>query len=320
MNNTKNKLMYITFGMFVLLVFSFSIVSFFSNGSLAEINYVKWDGNTIGTDFASGNGTEANPYMINNGDQLMYFKKVLEEKNEEYVDKYYKLGANIDLDNHYITPFAVFSGQLDGDGKYISNINMTSSYDIDNSQYFGLFANLDNATIKYLNIKNVNIEPVKNSGPLYVGGLAGTVTGDSDINNVSLRDINFNLGNTKSVTNSGIGLFVGSIDKVKNINNIFVDGKITSDYTTNVSIISSNTLTDVNNVIYRIDSKDTLDEFNYIEDGVKTDKIIKMSSENKLILNDEEMDNTTCLALFNKSLTFILSMSGIRKKLVILHH
>ena len=303
MSNTKNKLMYITFGMFVLLVFSFSIVSFFSNGSLAEINYVKWDGNTIGTDFASGNGTEANPYMINNGDQLMYFKKVLEEKNEEYVDKYYKLGANIDLDNHYITPFAVFSGQLDGDGKYISNINMTSSYDIDNSQYFGLFANLDNATIKYLNIKNVNIEPVKNSGPLYVGGLAGTVTGDSDINNVSLRDINFNLGNTKSVTNSGIGLFVGSIDKVKNINNIFVDGKITSDYTTNVSVISSNTLTDVNNVIYRIDSKDTLDEFNYIEDGVKTDKIIKMSSENKLILNDEEMDNTTCLALFNKSLT-----------------
>ena len=99
MSNTKNKLMYITFGMFVLLVFSFSIVSFFSNGSLAEINYVKWDGNTIGTDFASGNGTEANPYMINNGDQLMYFKKVLEEKNEEYVDKYYKLGANIDLDN-----------------------------------------------------------------------------------------------------------------------------------------------------------------------------------------------------------------------------
>ena len=64
MNNTKNKLMYITFAMFVLLVFSFSIVSFFSGGaSLAEINYTKWDGMTVGTDFASGNGTAKPPVI-----------------------------------------------------------------------------------------------------------------------------------------------------------------------------------------------------------------------------------------------------------------
>ncbi len=302
MSNTKNKLMYITFAMFVLLVFSFSIVSFFSNGSLAEVTYTKWDGVTIGTDFASGNGTEANPYMINDGEQLMYLKKVLEDKDKNYIDKYYKLGANIDLDNHYITPFATFKGHLDGNSKYISNINMTSSYDVGDSECYGLFSNLDGAEIKYLNISNFNIEPVQNSSILYVGGLAGFVTGESNINNISLSRINIKLDNTKSVASSGIGLLTGSVEESKNINNIFVDGKISSKYDTNVAIISSNIFSDVNNIIYRIDTSLSLDEFNYIDEGIKTNNIIKMTGEDKFIYNDDDISSKAILELFNNKL------------------
>ncbi|MBQ6539094.1 MAG: hypothetical protein IJL76_02325 [Bacilli bacterium] len=302
MNNTKNKLMYITFAMFVLLVFSFSIVSFFSNGSLAEITYTKWDGITVGTDFASGNGTEANPYVINDGNQLMYFKKVLEEQDEEYVDKYYKLGANIDLDNHYITPFATFKGHLDGNGNFISNINMTSSYDIDNSECYGLFSNLEDASIKNLNISNFNIEPVQNSKMLFVGGLAGFITGDSDIYNVSVSRVTINLANTKSIAGSGIGLLTGSIDEIKSIKNIFVDGKISSKYNTNVAIVSSNLITNITNVVYRVDTSLELEEFNYIEEGITSEYVIKMSGENKLVYEDEEYSVTTALDLFNRDL------------------
>ncbi len=55
-----------------------------------------WNGN-VATGFAGGEGTEANPYLIANADQLAYLGYVISNENEAYGDKHYKLVANINL-------------------------------------------------------------------------------------------------------------------------------------------------------------------------------------------------------------------------------
>ena len=82
----------------VLYIHSFSEVTLVAN------NENKWQGG-VATAFAAGDGTEGNPYIIANADQLVYFAHsvggmlsgtVLEEGND-YSGKYIKLIADIDL-------------------------------------------------------------------------------------------------------------------------------------------------------------------------------------------------------------------------------
>ena len=82
----------------VLYIHSFSEVTLVAN------NENKWQGG-VATGFAAGTGTEADPYIIVNADQLVYFARSvggmlsgteLEEGND-YSGKYIKLIADIDL-------------------------------------------------------------------------------------------------------------------------------------------------------------------------------------------------------------------------------
>ena len=54
-----------------------------------------WDG-TVAEGFASGDGTEENPYIIETAEQLAYFAKAVDEGNT-FEGKYIKLGADLDL-------------------------------------------------------------------------------------------------------------------------------------------------------------------------------------------------------------------------------
>ena len=55
-----------------------------------------WNG-TIDTSFAGGEGTEENPYLIANADQLAYLSEVISNDNENYAEKYYKLVTDINF-------------------------------------------------------------------------------------------------------------------------------------------------------------------------------------------------------------------------------
>lgn len=68
----------------------------FSEVALVADTVNAWNGDTA-EDFAGGEGTEDNPYLIANADQLVYFGDLISNDNENYGDKYYKLIADINL-------------------------------------------------------------------------------------------------------------------------------------------------------------------------------------------------------------------------------
>ena len=68
----------------------------FSEVALVADTENAWNG-TVATAFAGGTGTEADPYLIANADQFVYFGDLISNDNENYGDKYYKLIADINL-------------------------------------------------------------------------------------------------------------------------------------------------------------------------------------------------------------------------------
>ena len=142
-----------------------------------ELVFEVWDG-TVGTHFASGQGTRADPYIINKPAQLAYLAKQLNVKNSSYATKYYRLEANLDLNRYEWTPIGteggVFKGHFDGNGHIIRNVSLrqlsyTGSYHV-----AGLFGVIRNATVEDLTVTDVVVH-VKNvdssKQKVYTGGL-----------------------------------------------------------------------------------------------------------------------------------------------------
>ena len=92
---------------FFVVFFAFSIFTVLS-GILSFAELEGWDGKTIATEFASGNGSEENPYVIHNAAQFMYFKSLVEgDTFSSYQDKYYVLDSDIDFGGYDITPIGI---------------------------------------------------------------------------------------------------------------------------------------------------------------------------------------------------------------------
>ena len=134
-----------------------------------------------------GKGTEKNPYEIRNVNDL----KLLAEKvngGVTYKDKYFKLTADIDLNNEPWTPIGTvivinngkdarpFKGTFDGDGYKITNLKVTG-----NSNNAGLFGYTQDATIKNCNVTG------EVSGSSDVGGIVGNADGKTQILSCSFR-------------------------------------------------------------------------------------------------------------------------------------
>lgn len=127
-----------------------------------------------------GEGTAANPYKIQNVDDL---KLLAENVNngEAYANTYFKLTANIDLNNEpNWTPIGKsglpFQGTFDGDGYKITNLKVTG-----NSNNAGLFGYTQDATIKNCNVTG----EVKGFND--VGGIVGNADGKTQILSCSFR-------------------------------------------------------------------------------------------------------------------------------------
>ncbi|MDR0517979.1 MAG: hypothetical protein LBH25_13145 [Fibromonadaceae bacterium] len=137
--------------------------------------------------FASGDGTEMNPYIINTKKQLENFSKLV-NFGMNFSNKYLKLGAHIAFNDtanwqnwaneppanewipigksHYLFE-TMFEGTFDGNGFTISGIYVNSQ-----SDYQGLFAK-SNGTVKNLGVTASYVK-----GKSDIGGLAGINNGE----------------------------------------------------------------------------------------------------------------------------------------------
>lgn len=150
-------------------------VTNFSVFSAVETTTDKWDGTAVANGFASGSGTEANPYLIKTGAQLAYFRNAVDGGNT-FEGKYVALGANIDLQGNLFDPIGfgyehqggkVFKGIFDGKNHTIYNLRQNCwELDPDKENYStytystaggGLFASIKNATIKNLAMSGADI-------------------------------------------------------------------------------------------------------------------------------------------------------------------
>ncbi|WP_448384847.1 hypothetical protein [Fervidobacterium sp.] len=134
-------------------------------------------------DFAGGNGTAEDPYLIGNARQLQNINKT------EYLTagKYFKLIADIDLTDVTWTPIGTYSSNLstsafvgvfDGNGKKIRNLTYSDS----SKANVGVFGYIYNATVTNLIIENANI-----TAKQYVGVLSGGAK-NSTVEKVGVRN------------------------------------------------------------------------------------------------------------------------------------
>lgn len=165
-----------------------------------------------------GEGTAANPYKIQNVDDL---KKLAEKVNggEAYEGKHFKLTANIDLKNEEWTLIGTlqgeevrpFQGTFDGDGYQITNLKISNG-----GQYAGLFGHTEGAVIKSCNVTG------KINGYNYTGGIVGYADANTKILNCSFQ------GNVKG-KGEGRGGIVGYMSGGGEVSGCFVTGTVTGD-------------------------------------------------------------------------------------------
>ena len=141
------------------------------------------------TQFASGNGSLATPFLICNRDQLLLMG------NDSYriLGAYFKLGDNLDLSawggfSPIGTNAKPFSGVFDGDGHLISSLSYSSG--ASNPNGVGMFGNVTTLfEFKNTVVMGFNIQSTATSSTgVYVGSILGKTDGETlvKISGVSL--------------------------------------------------------------------------------------------------------------------------------------
>ena len=137
----------------------------------------------------AGEGTEASPYLISNKKELLWFQAKVDELatdgSTQFAGKYFKLTADIDLNNENWNPIGSMSGDhgsfkgvFDGGDHTISNLKVEQA-----GNGIGLFARTTgNAVIKNLKLNNVSVKSTNNSN--YAGAVVGNAYASTKIENV----------------------------------------------------------------------------------------------------------------------------------------
>ena len=132
-----------------------------SKGGANAVEPDIWDG-TVASAFAGGSGTEADPYLIANGEQLARVAEQVNSGADNFSGKYLKLTADIWLNDvrdkdwktkspNQWTPIGdetgkAFSGTLDGDGYAVYGTYISGTFKLQiNERYFDLLAAGDKA-------------------------------------------------------------------------------------------------------------------------------------------------------------------------------
>lgn len=288
-NRVKNKLVFNISCALLVLIVSFLVVYLLTGRDSYSINNaLTWDGVSVASSFSHGNGSEENPYVISSGEEFVYFKSLIEGANSDnYKDKYYVLGNDIDLGSHAISTFLKeFNGSFDGKGYTISNISIDKGLLEDKIAYYGIFAKVNNANIKNINIDNITISPVNEEVSYVVGSVFGVVKGNSTISNISVTNGKLDLDNTSDGSNN-IGGLSGEVEEGVNLKDIYLNVEIVSSYTDGVSRVANKFLGSSSYIITNI-SLDNIDNYstssdkalnNYLYSEVTDDIIFEMNKE-----------------------------------------
>ena len=230
MNKTKRSLLLCVMS---ILLFASVIMT---SAAYASDNASAWQGGVSET--LSGAGTEADPYLVESGDDLAYLSKLVAEGNT-FSGKYVKLMSDIDMigaafypigydeNASYIECDRAFSGIFDGNGNTISGIFQSTSQmkGVYNGTSYnaamGLFGHLHDAQIK-----NLVIDSFEADGEFAdVGCVAAYASGNCSFVNIAVTNSKIN------TIGAGAGAIVGwdkgghSADKASNLSftNVTVD-------------------------------------------------------------------------------------------------
>ncbi|MGN1123146.1 MAG: hypothetical protein ACI4RR_02285, partial [Eubacterium sp.] len=188
---------------------------------------VKTNGNAYSISEALADGFNLDDYVYNNQEKIASLSKatmsmngkdyviisdapslafIFSDKSKYGYDNYewlnynYYLNCDIDVNNYYLTPLgypnAPFTGEFDGNGHKIVNMNIYCEAD-----YIGLFGVLD-GTVKNLGIENANVS----TNLSCAGAFAGILIGDGKVYNSYVKN--------STITASGnyVGGIVGCVD------------------------------------------------------------------------------------------------------------
>lgn len=157
--------------------------------------YAQWDNIWAGT------GTEADPYQISDVDKLTALATQVNDKGFGYTGKWFKLMKDIALTDEW-TPIgkfrAEFCGNLDGNHKSISGLNVNTS-----TQYAGLFGTVGKITVQSLTLQDGSV--ICTGATSWCGGLAGR-SGSLLLNDVHIVNMTISgdgLGGTGGILGGG---------------------------------------------------------------------------------------------------------------------
>lgn len=259
----KDKLVVYILSALLVVMASFAVVNVLgSYFSLGDPDVVKWDGVSVSSSFSSGNGTKSNPYIIKSGEDLLYFKNLIEGLNSEtYNQLYYQLGSDIDLGDNEFGSIGivdgeierVFKGNFDGNGYTIKNVKVTGNT-LNNYEMYGLFSILDGGSVTNVNLENFDIYPVQNKVPLKVGVIASEVRASSSIWNVSIIKSDINLEGTSEDNASKIGGISGEILGETTVKNVYINLNLTSKYSSGLAKISHTISSSLSNIVVDVEA------------------------------------------------------------------
>ncbi len=188
---------------------------------------IEWDG-TVADAFAGGSGTEADPYRIENGEQLAYLSASV-AAGEPYAGVWFVQTQAIDLGQVPFTPIGSNSAQFQGNyiGGTVTNLSVSSA-----SDYIGLFGYVGQGGLvrgaqvygsvqgkRYVGgvvgyLKSATVENCANYASVcgtstYVGGICGQAYGSSTIRSTVTRC--YNAGSVTSGQNNHAGGIAGYV-------------------------------------------------------------------------------------------------------------
>ena len=269
-----------------------------------------WDGTTIASSFAAGNGTHENPYQISSGEEFAYFKSVVESDNVTYGNLSYELTSDINLGEHDFTAISEnFSGELNGRGHKIYNINFVVNT-INNYDYYGLFSTITDASIYNLSIANTKVETIETERHVFTGLIAAKVLPEEKavIKNISITNASFDFKSTVENEANLLGTVVGIYNENTDFSKIYVESTIDSLFSSNIGGVASNIATAPGMVISKTTSLNeqiSINPYSNINDIAMNPNQYIVRND-KIYLNEEEVSNNnnyeTIMQLLNSDL------------------
>ena len=177
-----------------------------------------WDGINYSETFSSGSGTEEDPYIIMNGNDL-YKLAVDASMNNLYAGTFFKLGDDINLGGNIWTPIGLsstnpFSGNVDGNGKTVYNFSVLN-------HPAGLFGIIADNVVKNLKIDHAVIQNNSNN---IAGALAGK-TMRATVENIEIGE-NVLVGNIPMGKKPQTGGLIGLCTDHSTVKNVIFRGQV----------------------------------------------------------------------------------------------